>query len=646
MDVSGAQQWWEMWQLRVLVLGSLFVQSILCLLSTQRKHAIPSWLRSIKSLMYTGGDALAIYAFATLFNRQKQQTTTDGGSRTLELMWAPILLIHLGGQASINAYNLEDTKQWKHHVLVLVSKVTVALYIFFKWWPSGSSLSLAAVLLLILGILKFMEKPWALWIGSYDRLVSSIAESPPSRKLSELSLEEYVRRTNQYMREELVGVHCYQEIQNLRNFALNMLADLPISYSDRLKDVQSILKFGGRLAYVMLDICHAESFQRLYTRRFSGITDFFSFFAPLVGSASVMSFIMSKKGGYNVNDIWVTYILLCCCTILETVAIFSALILDSTSWHHMVPQYRLMSFCTLRKKPTILMKLATFKSIQKYLHEHWYTGQVPVAVEITELVFRQVRDGWSMYIHDIASYRVFNNCRCQWTLRRLVSESDHRQQLGHIATDLCFHQRNASPQGRQDEATQCSREISNYMFYLLSIRPEMLMLGTRPDLSTFASDDVFHILKDSNAPIDNEEMLARQVIDKMKPTDTPRETGTLIPDACRLAETLMDLGDEKKRWQVIQGVWVEMLCYSAARCSGYQHAKSLGDGGEYLSYVWLLWAFMGMETLAEKIHRPEPPGEKEITAPGTLASPSQGGVDQTVEIVPALFEIRRNASLP
>jgi len=46
-----------------------------------------------------------------------------------------------------------------------------------------------------------------------------------------------------------------------------------------------------------------------------------------------------------------------------------------------------------------------------------------------------------------------------------------------------------------------------------------------------------------------------------------------------------------------------MLCFSAGRCRGYLHAKSLGQGGEYLSYVWLLMSYMGMETLGEKMQR-------------------------------------------
>ncbi|CAN6234753.1 unnamed protein product [Urochloa humidicola] len=64
-------------------------------------------------------------------------------------------------------------------------------------------------------------------------------------------------------------------------------------------------------------------------------------------------------------------------------------------------------------------------------------------------------------------------------------------------------------------------------------------------------------------------------------------------------------GSEEKMWTVIQGVWVEMLCFSASRCKGYLHAKALGTGGEYLSYIWLLLLNMGMETLAEKMQRTE-----------------------------------------
>ena len=78
----------------------------------------------------------------------------------------------------------------------------------------------------------------------------------------------------------------------------------------------------------------------------------------------------------------------------------------------------------------------------------------------------------------------------------------------------------------------------------------------------------------------------------------------LIDQAWDLAQKLLKM-DEMKRWEEIQDVWVQMLCFSASRCRGYLHAKALGKGGEFLSYVWLLLFHMGMETFTDKLQREE-----------------------------------------
>jgi hypothetical protein len=81
---------------------------------------------------------------------------------------------------------------------------------------------------------------------------------------------------------------------------------------------------------------------------------------------------------------------------------------------------------------------------------------------------------------------------------------------------------------------------------------------------------------------------------------------------------------EEKMWRVIQGVWVEMLCFSAGRCRGYLHAKSLGKGGEYLSYVWLLMSYMGMETLADRMQLVQGAEEEEEAAWCQRRRPTDG----------------------
>lgn len=79
----------------------------------------------------------------------------------------------------------------------------------------------------------------------------------------------------------------------------------------------------------------------------------------------------------------------------------------------------------------------------------------------------------------------------------------------------------------------------------------------------------------------------------------------LIGEACELAEELMGIDNEETRVRLMYRVWVGMLCYSASMCRGYLHAKSLGEGGEFLSVIWLIISLKGGKTLADKLQMPE-----------------------------------------
>ncbi|TVU25082.1 hypothetical protein EJB05_27561, partial [Eragrostis curvula] len=175
--IWSAVRWWDEWQMRVLIAVSLLMQWFLLLAAPMRKYTIGTWLRRFIWLAYISCDALAIYALATLFNRQaKASSPCNSGARasTLEVLWAPVLLIHLGGREEITAYNIEDNEMWTRHTVTLVSQVSVALYAFYKTWPDSGDRRLlwAAILLFFIGILSFCEKPWALRRASINRLIS------------------------------------------------------------------------------------------------------------------------------------------------------------------------------------------------------------------------------------------------------------------------------------------------------------------------------------------------------------------------------------------------------------------------------------------------------------------------------------------
>jgi hypothetical protein len=315
----------------------------------------------------------------------------------------------------------------------------------------------------------------------------------------------------------------------------------------------------------------------------------------------------------------------------------------------MVSQHNIMSFCARKKKPPTLMKLATFSYLRDFINKHWYIWHKCVAQQISTLVRQHVEeDGWKEYICDAATYKRFNNLRGEHTLMKMSHHNlleedklgwtfnrpfDEYVLLWHIATDLCLHHTSSSTNNTttasssQSQDTSKSRRsnseiISNYMIYLLFLCPDMLILaGTRSNLFMDACDEIECMIKNMSpsSSLDKTTSRIAKWILGLEQDDKCMTKAPRISDAHKLARVLIDDLNEEERWKVIQGVWVEMLCYSASRCRDYLHTKSLGIAPEFLTNVWLLWWCMGMQTLPDMVHNPESPEvtikkEKEVTA--------------------------------
>ncbi|GJN25323.1 hypothetical protein PR202_gb13138 [Eleusine coracana subsp. coracana] len=253
---------------------------------------------------------------------------------------------------------------------------------------------------------------------------------------------------------------------------------------------------------------------------------------------------------------------------------------------------------------------------------------------ITKIVHHHITAAWKHKIVDASTYRQFHDTRGQWSLldgdcmqldwslRRTFDES---VLLLHLATEFCFYHTDTwrETYSVNKTAHRC-RKMSNYMAYLLFVSPEMLMAGARRSLFRNAYLELKDFLKDEDPTLHGRE-LTQKIIQLLQDNclllflarfqfqHCPHEQAlgasssrqSFSRSAWELAEALLRIPDRQKMWRVIQGVWVEMLCFSAGRCRGYLHAKSLGKGGEYLSYVWLLLSYMGMATSAEILQRTE-----------------------------------------
>jgi hypothetical protein len=295
------------------------------------------------------------------------------------------------------------------------------------------------------------------------------------------------------------------------------------------------------------------------------------------------------------------------------------------TWPDQVAQYNLMGYAARSRKHSWLMKLAACLRCRDMVDHLWTMEPckgASSAREITGLVHAHVARAWMEdHIADADSFRAFNDYRGQWTLNNssslpstvvLMSVSrpfDESVLVWHLATDFCFHFLHGDPSRVNATARRCI-EVSNYMAYLLFVKPEMLMPGARRNLFKDACRELVGLLQEDrpDAPRGRGMRgLARRVVQQLKRDDddvlasvrglTHKLLNLLNKDddgvlgsggvgvvrlACCVAKDLMNShsGNEEKIWTVIQGVWVEMLCFTASRCKGYLHAKSLGTGGE------------------------------------------------------------------
>ncbi|CAN6215943.1 unnamed protein product [Urochloa humidicola] len=764
LGLPDIMKWWEEWQLRILVLGSQFIQFILLLAQLLRRTRC----RSFIWLAYIGGDALAIYALTTLFSRQKLHKSDEGVKiSSLEVVWVPVLLIHLGGQYTISAYSLEDNELWRRHVITLVTQVTVAMYSFYKWWFGDVKLLVAAISLFILGIIKFAEKPWALRSASFNSLQASSALSTRRkqgavaawwtwctsipmeydkalknrRQQDECeSLQEYVQKASKIVQEEVEkekkagqDIEARQAVQDIEednnqeersdedriNSPIvqaasnavqgpeaadnqekgsdedwagfghtNYFVDVIAPYSVRLRELQTFMKLGHLQRTDKVKWYLAAKSTIMYTHvRTAGsplgqVLHLILF--PCLAIASLLLFAFSRKDGYNMNDIRVTYILFSCTALLEFYAHLLYMLgtfvgkflrfrtLSTMTMSGWVFQYNLLSYYARKKQPTFLMKLAIFNFLRELVNKTWYIWKVRSGRDINGRAFRHVVRGWTKFIRgDAGRYKRFNNLRGQLVLRKngqmekigwsVRTHFDESVLLWHIATDLCFHNPNRSPQSTQastattqlrepaepllaplinKENTEflppplVSRAISNYMIYLLLNQPEMLIPGARSALFSNAGDYIESLLKNSDAALDGEEKsIAKAIIIQAKKTEDGLATeteallskteDTLVFRACKLTEALMELGEERM-WLVIQGVWTEMLCYSVSRRRGYLQAKYMAERRDCLDFVWVFWAFMGMETWVERYHRLEFYSKEDEAAEGAGAAGPEG----------------------
>ncbi|KAF7153581.1 hypothetical protein RHSIM_Rhsim01G0022700 [Rhododendron simsii] len=160
---------WDMWDLQVLVLLSFTLQIILSLFGSRRKYISSVWISVLVWLAYLMVDWVATVALGRLSDVQ-------GDCKKINILWAiwaPLLLLHVGGPDSITAYSFEDNQSWLRHLLGLAVQLFLAIYVILISWQN-SWFSFMSIPALVAGMIKYRERTWVLKLVSGDKYLVSI----------------------------------------------------------------------------------------------------------------------------------------------------------------------------------------------------------------------------------------------------------------------------------------------------------------------------------------------------------------------------------------------------------------------------------------------------------------------------------------
>ncbi|KAK9268671.1 hypothetical protein L1049_000430 [Liquidambar formosana] len=184
---------WDIWDLRVAVLMSLFFQILLITIASLRRRTGNIFLTIFIWSSYLLADWIATFAVGLIAsglsdsdqpaqNKLAQTKPAHLGQNKTDLnedlitFWAPFLLVHLGGPHNITAFSLEDNELWIRHLLQLLIHLVTIAYVFTQSLPNELWFPIALVYLA--GLIKYVERTRSLYCASLATLKISTLPQP------------------------------------------------------------------------------------------------------------------------------------------------------------------------------------------------------------------------------------------------------------------------------------------------------------------------------------------------------------------------------------------------------------------------------------------------------------------------------------
>ncbi|KAF7033979.1 hypothetical protein CFC21_045038 [Triticum aestivum] len=325
---------WEGWGIQVMVLLSFTVQVTLLLLADIRRRNDSTMLKFIIWSAYMLADTTALYALGhmSLVSRSPEQQ--------LMVLWAPLLLVHLGGQDNITAYAIEDNRLWLRHLHTFGLQVLAAGYVLYASSVLGSRTWVrpAAILMFVVGVLKYEERVWALMCASNSASSSLSATSYKDFRTGQhqqlvpegdgVQYQQLAPQGHDEQHRQLASDGAHQGNQKDLLFLAFTLLDVPKQLFEgpaRFVKINRDHSFEGREMLEVVGMQLSMMYDLLYTKAAVVHTWYGRCIRVITLPATVTALLLfhrsSDKHGYHRIDVVVTYVLLGGAVILETTSV-------------------------------------------------------------------------------------------------------------------------------------------------------------------------------------------------------------------------------------------------------------------------------------------------------------------------------------
>ncbi|XP_062087853.1 uncharacterized protein LOC133794572 [Humulus lupulus] len=608
----------------------------------------------------------------------------------LTAFWAPFLLLHLGGPDTVTAYSLEDNELWLRHLLGLGVQTGVALYIFLMAW-TGSPLSLLSIPVFCAGIIKYGERTWVLRSASNEKFRDSmLTPADPGPNYSKFMQEYTLKQFEGYhvTADEVIEAQAPVNHSLAENYSIpdaaelltahellhvfqRLFVELILGFDDREKSQSLFRGISLEKAFKVIEIELGFVYDVLYTKAtviylFHGCCLRFISFSCTFGVLVFFSFAEHKYSHSHV-DLLISYLLLYVALLLEGYAIILLISSDWTNhwltkhantsirraitclqlpnknhrWSNSIAQFNALSFYLKMDKPTFSYEMQKLLCLDSLLEKFRYMKHKQVSGELRTLIFDHLKEKFEHLVAPsivATDIRTVLTCRGGGVLEKyycteldwsIKVDFDQSILIWHIATHLCYYKDHTEIFDNTIALKhKLSKRLSQYMVYLLVMRPFMLPVGigmirfrdTQAEITKFFEEHKPSSLDNSSSTNTHSHGSSRlrvkffswarnkPKLDKSQACNMLLKVNTAVPavkvkgdrsksvlfDACRLASELQAISDKCKKWEMISDVWVEMLAYAASQCRGNHHAQQLRRGGELLTHVWLLMAHFGL----------------------------------------------------